>query len=136
VAMRRDSSSSSWMPSPYRSCMSSFGTEANSYLSDDDLLCSADDLNLPIETIPALAPKKELTTEEQIAFLRELQEKEAATNQYQASAHYARDADAKRRIVRFAGQDATSSSKPRRSSTNKRRQTSVRRSTSCLNGPQ
>ncbi|OQV05044.1 hypothetical protein CLAIMM_09842 [Cladophialophora immunda] len=76
IAMRRDSSNSTWMPSPYRSCMSSFGAEPSSYLSDDDLLCSAEDLSLPVETIPALAPKKELTTEEQIAFLRELQEKE------------------------------------------------------------
>jgi hypothetical protein len=114
--------------------MSSFGAEANLYLSDDDLLCSAEDLNLPIETIPALIPKKELTTEEQIAFMRELQEKEAAFNQ--APTHYVRDADAKRRVVRFASHDATSPSKPRRSSTNKRRQTSVRRTTSCLNGPQ
>jgi len=131
--MRRDSSSSSWMPTPYRSCMSTFGTEPSSYLSDDDLLCTAEDLNLPIETIPALAPKKELTTEEQIAFLRELQEKEAASTQHQAAAHYARDADTKRRTVRF---DATASSKPRRPSAVKRRQPSVRRGMSCLNGPQ
>ena len=135
ISMRRDSSNSSWMPSPYRSCMSSFGAEPNSYLSDDDLLCSAEDLNIPIETIPALAPKKELTTEEQIAFLRELQEKEVTSDQ-QAAAHYVRDADARRTMVRFASHDATSSSKTRRPSTNKRRQTTVRRGTSCLNGPQ
>ncbi|ETI20942.1 hypothetical protein G647_07285 [Cladophialophora carrionii CBS 160.54] len=132
VPMRRDSSNSSWMPSPYRSCMSSFGAEPSSYLSDDDLLCSAEDLNLPIETIPALVPKKELTTEEQIALLRELQEKEAASAQYQAATH----SDAKRRVVRFANQDASCSSKPRRPSTNKRRQTTVRRCMSSLNGPQ
>ena len=130
VAMRRDSSSS-WMPSPYRSCMSSAGTEASSYLSDDDLLCCAGDLNLPIETIPALAPKKELTTEEQIALLRELQEKEAAASHHQAPAH-----EARRRVVRFASHDATGSSKSRRPSTVKRRQPSVRRGMSCLNGPQ
>jgi hypothetical protein len=112
--------------------MSSFGAEPSSYLSDDDLLCSAGDLNLPIETIPALAPKKELTTEEQIAFLRELQEREAASSQHQAAAQ----SDAKRRVVRFASHDAASSSKPRRPSTNKRRQTTVRRGMSCLNGPQ
>merc|ERR1712230_185213 len=76
VAMRRDSSNSSWMPSPYRSCMSSFGAEPSSYLSDDDLLFTTE--SLPVETIPTVAaPKKELTTEEQIAFLRDLQEKEA-----------------------------------------------------------
>ena len=134
ISMRRDSSNSSWMPSPYRSCMSSFGVEPNSYLSDDDLLCC--DLNVPIENIPALAPKKELTTEEQIAFMRELQEKEAASNQHQAAAPYARDAEARRRVVRFASHDATSSSKPRRPSSNKRRQTNVRRSMSSMNGPQ
>jgi len=116
--------------------MSTFGAEANSYLSDDDLLCSGEDLNLPIESIPALTPKKELTTEEQIAFMRELQEKETAFNHQQASAHYVRDADSRRRVVRFASNDATSSSKPRRASTNKRRQTSTRRGTSGLNGPQ
>jgi len=116
--------------------MSTFGAEASSYLSDDDLLCSGDNLNLPIETIPALAPKKELTTEEQIAFMRELQDKEAASNQQQAAAHYARDSDARRRVVRFASHDATSSSKPRRPSANKRRQPSVRRGMSSMNGPQ
>ncbi|OAL21412.1 hypothetical protein AYO20_11377 [Fonsecaea nubica] len=138
IAMRRDSSNSTWMPSPYRSCMSSFGAEPNSYLSDDDLLCPAEDLSLPVETIPALAPKKELTTEEQIAFLRELQEKEAASNLPQAAAHYARDADAKRRVVRFANPDSNSASKSRRPSASalKRRQTMQRRGTSCLNGPQ
>ena len=135
VAMRRDSSSSSWMPSPYRSCMSSFGAEASSYLSDDDLLCTADALNLPIETIPALAPKKELTTEEQIAFLRGLQEKEAAaaSNHHQAAMHPVRDAEARRRVVRFASHDASGSSKSRRLSTPKRGQSNGRRS---LNGPQ
>jgi hypothetical protein len=114
--------------------MSSFGAEANSYLSDDDLLCCGEELNIPIESIPAMTPKKELTTEEQIAFMRELQEKEAAFNQHQASARYARDADARRRVVRFASHDATSTStsKTRRSSTNKKRQANVRR----LNGPQ
>merc|ERR1711977_787960 len=79
VAMRRDSSNSSWMPSPYRSCMSSFGAEPSSYLSDDDLLFTTE--SLPVESIPTVAPKKELTTEEQIAFLRDLQEKEAAHHQ-------------------------------------------------------
>jgi len=117
--------------------MSSFGTEPNSYLSDDDLLCPAESLSLPVETIPALAPKKELTTEEQIAFLRELQEKEAASNHHQATAQYVREAEARRKVVRFASHtDASCGSKPRRASTVKRRQTSVRRGLSSLNGPQ
>ena len=81
IAMRRDSSNSSWLPSLYRSCQSSFGGEPNSYLSDDDLLCPSDELSLPVESIPSLSPKKELTTEEQIALLRELQEKEASHQQ-------------------------------------------------------
>lgn len=122
VAMRRDSSNSSWMPSPYRSCMSSFGAEASSYLSDDDLLCTPE--SLPIETIPAVTPKKELTTEEQIAFLRDLQEKEAAHQQ---------QAESRRKTVRFAG---PGEEKARRPSTLKRRQTNVRRGLSSLNGPQ
>ncbi|KIW11849.1 hypothetical protein PV08_09122 [Exophiala spinifera] len=123
VAMRRDSSNSSWLPSPYRSCMSSFGAEPSSYLSDDDLLCTPE--SLPIETIPAVTPpKKELTTEEQIAFLRDLQEKEAASQQ---------QAGSRRKTVRFAG---PSEEKSRRPSTLKRRQTNVRRGLSSLNGPQ
>ncbi|KIX04362.1 uncharacterized protein Z518_05230 [Rhinocladiella mackenziei CBS 650.93] len=137
VAMRRDSSNSAWLPSPYRSCMSSFGSEPNSYLSDDDLLCPAEEMKLPIETIPTLAPKKELTTEEQIALLRELQERESASNhqqQQQAAAHYVREAEARRKVVRFASHTDTPS-KSRRPSTVKRRQNSVRRGLSHLNGP-
>ncbi|EXJ94305.1 hypothetical protein A1O1_02699 [Capronia coronata CBS 617.96] len=127
LAMRRDSSNSTWLPSPYRSCMSSFGSEPNSYLSDDDLLCLPETLGLPVETIPALAPAKELTTEEQIAYLRELQEREDAHRQA------ARDADARRKVVRFAGpNEVASSGKSRRPSTIRRRQTGLRR----LNGPQ
>ncbi|KAJ9626116.1 uncharacterized protein PV06_05076 [Exophiala oligosperma] len=123
VAMRRDSSNSSWLPSPYRSCMSSFGAEPSSYLSDDDLLCTHE--SLPIETIPAVTPKKELTTEEQIAFLRDLQEKE--------SAHQQQPESRRNKTVRFAG---PSEEKARRPSTLKRRQTNVRRGLSSLNGPQ
>ncbi|KAJ9501433.1 hypothetical protein LTR99_004517 [Exophiala xenobiotica] len=133
VAMRRDSSNSSWMPSPYRSCMSSFGAEASSYLSDDDLLFtseSSSSSSLPVETIPTVAPKKELTTEEQIAFLRELQEKEAAHHHQQHS----EPSTSKRKVVRFAGPG--DESKPRRPSTLKRRQTNVRRGLNSLNGPQ
>ena len=115
--------------------MSSFGSEPSSYLSDDDLLCPPDALGLPIETIPSLTSKKELTTEEQIAFLREQQEKEAANQAYHAPAHYVRD-EARRKVVRFAGHNDASSSKSRRPSTVKRRQTSARKGLSCLNGPQ
>ncbi|EXJ84604.1 hypothetical protein A1O3_05274 [Capronia epimyces CBS 606.96] len=133
LAMRRDSSTSTWLPSPYRSCMSSFGSEPNSYLSDDDLLCLPEDLSLPVETIPALAPKKELTTEEQIAFLRELQEREDALRRAAGHGQQARDADARRKVVRFAGHhDVASSGKSRRPSSLKRRQSGLRR----LNGPQ
>ncbi len=125
VAMRRDSSNSSWMPSPYRSCMSSFGAEPSSYLSDDDLLFTTE--SLPVETIPTVAaPKKELTTEEQIAFLRDLQEKEAPHHQQHSES-------SKRKVVRFAG---PGDEKQRRPSTLKRRQTNVRRGLNSLNGPQ
>ncbi|KIV93680.1 hypothetical protein PV10_04875 [Exophiala mesophila] len=130
TTMRRDSSNSSWLPSPYRSCLSSFGAEPSSYLSDDDLLCSADELSLPVETIPTPTPKKELTTEEQVAMLRELQEKEAAYHHHHHSAH---QSESRRKVVRFAGPTEGSS---RRSSTVKRRQTSVRKGLNHLNGPQ
>jgi len=128
VAMRRDSSNSTWLPSPYRSCMllqSTYGSEPNSYLSDDDLLCPPD--SLPIESIPNPEPKKELTTEEQIALLRELQEKEAAQQQYR---------DDRRKVVRFAAYEPER--KPRRQSTVKRRQPALRKGSSQLqfNGPQ
>jgi len=98
--------------------MSPFGAEPNSYLSDDDLLCPPQSMSLPIETIPTLVAPKELTTEEQIAFLRELQEKEAGHHQ-QVPAHFLRDAETRRKVVRFASQ---ADEKPRRHSTVKRRQ--------------
>ncbi|KAI1624797.1 hypothetical protein EDD37DRAFT_362727 [Exophiala viscosa] len=141
VAMRRDSSNSSWLPSPYRSCMSTFGSEPSSYLSDDDLLCTPESLP-PVEAIPALSsPKKELTTEEQIAFLRELQEKEAAHRHHQhrhAHSHNHQQSEPKRKVVRFAGSAAAASQdeNARRPSAPKRRQPSVRRGLGSLNGPQ
>ncbi|KIV87614.1 hypothetical protein PV11_03148 [Exophiala sideris] len=139
VAMRRDSSNSSWLPSPYRSCMSSFGSEPSSYLSDDDLLSTPENLP-PVETIPALSsPKKELTTEEQIAFLRELQEKEAAHRHRHAHSHSHQQSEPKRKVVRFAAGAAAAASqdeKARRPSTPKRRQPSIRRGLTSLNGPQ
>ncbi|KAK5215363.1 hypothetical protein LTR47_012018 [Exophiala xenobiotica] len=139
VAMRRDSSNASWMPSPYRSCMSSFGKEPSSYLSDDDLLFTATESSSPsspsspspLGTMPTVAPKKELTTEEQIVNLRELQEKEAAHHhQHQHS----ESSISKRRVVRFA--DPGDESKPRRRSTLKMCHTTVRCGLNSLNGPQ
>lgn len=87
-------STTSWLPSPYRSCMlhsstSSQGyttSQTSSYISDDDLL-ALDDLAMPpIEYIssPTSAPrqpKRELTTEEQIAMLQEMQEREQGSSQ-------------------------------------------------------
>lgn len=143
--MRRDSSNSSWLPSPYRSCLFPSGSEANSYLSDDDLLYMPDTMSLPVESIPTLSPKKELTTEEQIALLREVQEKEATTSHHQHQhhqshhsqatiVHHTHDAESRRRVVRFASHHDDKSS--RRPSMGKRRQTAVRRGLSGLNGPQ
>ena len=74
---RRTSSSSSnslscgWFPSPYRSCLSNAVLEdtTSSYLSDDDLLS----LPPPTQEIPTTRPHlhRDLSTEEQIALLRE-----------------------------------------------------------------
>jgi hypothetical protein len=126
--------------------MSSFGSEPSSYLSDDDLLCTHEALP-PVETIPALeSPQKELTTEEQIAFLRELQEKEAARHHHHpprhshshGHSHAHQQSEPKRKVVRFAG-SATGlgqDDKPRRPSTPKRRQPSMRRGLSSMNGHQ
>lgn len=114
----RDSLSSGWLPSPYRSCMqhssSSQGYETSStssYISDDDLL-ALDEISLPIERIANITsaprmeqPKRELTTEEHIAMLREMQEREQAANQYQRKPQPPR-------TVRFA----SDSRKPRRPS--------------------
>lgn len=130
VAMRRDSSNSSWLPSPYRSCMSLSGTEPTSYLSDDDLLCPPQSMGLPIETIPALVTPKELTTEEQIAMIRELQEKDVSHHQ-QGPAHNLRDTEARRKVVRFASH---TDEKPRRHSVVRRRpQSNPRRALSSVN---
>lgn len=125
---RRDSATS-WTPSPYASCMlhssSSQGWDASSYLSDDDLL-SLDSNPLPtsmppMETIPSIQPqttRKEMTTEEQIAMLREMQEKQ------EQSASQQRRPQAQRH-VRFNNTDR----KPRRSSNlSSRRGSSTRRS--------
>lgn len=128
----RDSFSSGWLPSPYRSCMthnsSSQGYESSSsYISDDDLL-AIDELTMPpVEYIPLItsAPqqsvqqsKREMTTEEHIAMLREMQEREQAQVQQQ------RQRAQQQRTVRFAAEQR----KPRRSSNlSQRRSTTVRR---------
>lgn len=149
---RRTSSSSSsslqcgWFPSPYRSCLSHAALEdtTSSYLSDDDLLY----LPPPIQELPTHAEaNRELTTEEQIALLREQAEKEDAApapNAYRAEAwwtkqqrpqlyHQAAYADVKKaKAVRFApGQAQIVTSGRRRSSTTapppKKRSPTVRR---------
>lgn len=118
----RDSFSSGWLPSPYRSCMmhsssSSQGYEtssSNSYISDDDLL-ALDNLAMPpVEHIPSITsaprqqqqPKREMTTEEHIAMLRDMQEREQSQLQQQ------RQRAQQQRTVRFAADQR----KPRRSS--------------------
>lgn len=127
--MQRDSFSSGWIPSPYRSCMmhsssSSQGCDSSSsYISDDDLL-ALDNLPMPpIEPISSPTspprheqPKRELTTEEQIAMLREMQEREQAQLQQRQRAQ-------QQRTVRFA----TEHKKPRRPSNLSRRSTATRR---------
>ena len=115
--LRRDSLSAGWIPSPYRSCMqhssSSQGSDyssVSSYISDDDLL-ALDDIALPIERIsnPTSAPRqesrREMTTEEHIAMLREVQEREQAQMQQQRRQQ-------QQRVVRFASEQR----KPRRPS--------------------
>lgn len=124
----RGSFSSGWLPSPYRSCMihssSSQGYESSSsYITDDDLL-ALDALAMPpVEHIPSVSPapqqqtKREMTTEEHIALLREVQEREQAQLQQQQ-----RQRAQQQRAVRFA----TEQRKPRRPSTLSRRSTTRR----------
>lgn len=131
----RGSFSSGWLPSPYSSCMmyrstSSQGHESpptSSYISDDDLL-ALEDLDMPpIEHIsnPTSAPrqdqqpKREMTTEEHIAMLREMQEREQAHSQQQ------RQRAQQQRVVRFAA-ELRKSRRP--SGLSQRRSTSTRRS--------
>lgn len=129
TAMRRSSSSSSsqttWLASPYRSCLNSTTTasEPSSYLSDDDLLS----LSIPVETIPTPKRIGDMSTEEQIAHLRELQDKEEREERLRREA-----VSPRRKQVRF--QPATQE-KSRRPSLPKRRSTTVRRGLSGLNGP-
>jgi len=126
-----------WFPSPYRSCLSNAALEESttSYLSDDDLLY----LPPPAQDIPTSRP--ELSTEEQIALLREQAEKEEAAQahaprpeawwaqQHRPQTTYAEVKKAK--AVRFApGQAQIVTSARRRSSATapqKKRSPTVRR---------
>jgi len=107
------------------SSSSSQGYDASSsYISDDDLL-ALDNLPMPpIEHISSPTsgssqeqPKREVTTEEQIAMLRDMQEREQAQLQQQ------RQRAQQQRNVRFA----TEQKKPRRPSNLQRRSTATRR---------
>lgn len=135
ISMRRTSSSSSsqstWIASPYRSCLNrgaSFDAqEPTSYLSDDDLLS----LSLPIESIPnpcLKTERKEMTTEEQIEHLRELQAQEE--RQRRDSGHQSHSSLG-RKTVRF---EPEVQRKPQRPSA-KRRSTACRNQLRTLNGP-
>lgn len=103
-------------------------SEPSSYLSDDDLLyinCTGNSHALPIESIPnpERPVRKEMTTEEHIAMLREQQEREQHMESRRSS-HY------QPKQVRFA----TEQRKPRRPSM-QRRSTQVRHGLRQLNGP-
>lgn len=129
MSISSSSSSTGWLPSPYRSCMlhsssssQGYNPSTSSYISDDDLL-ALDDLAMPpIEYIssPTSAPRqpqREMTTEEQIAMLREMQERE----QEHASA---KSKAQQQRTVRFAAEQK----KTRRvSGASQRRSTTPRR---------
>ncbi|RMZ88689.1 hypothetical protein DV736_g4087, partial [Chaetothyriales sp. CBS 134916] len=128
VAMRRSSSASSsqaaWIASPYRSCLTTSVDEPTSYISDDDLLY----LPIPVQSIPTpeRQPRGEMTTEEQIAHLRQLQEQEERlqSSRRSSSTH-------SKKQVRFD----VGSPKARRSAQPKRRSTAARRSSGSANGP-
>jgi hypothetical protein len=137
--MRRTSSSSSsqstWIASPYRSCLNrgtSFGPEEpSSYLADDELLCLS---SFPVESLPnpclKKAERKEMTTEEQIQHLRELQEQEERKTLQRHDSDYQSNS-ARRKTVRFEPEVQRKTRRP----SNKRRSTACRNQLRNLNGP-
>lgn len=139
--MRRSSSASSsqttWLASPYRSCLTSTGSEEpSSYLSDDDLL----NLCIPVETIANPVKRvADMTIEEQIAHLQDSQTQEEERERHERQRREAALAFARRTIakqVRFQTTPQQASEKSRRPSQLKRRSNTVRRGLAGLNGPQ
>ena len=138
IAHHRNSSTSSnssgWSAAPYRSChrSSAVASEATSFLSDDDLLLPSD-LDLNDYEVPA---PKQLSTEEQIEMLRQQAEKTLHLDSHRAQAWWTHDEPQvfrKERVVRFAGEEQMTRSKPRRPSAAKRRVSHERRR--VFNGP-
>lgn len=137
--MRRTSSSSSsqstWIASPYPSCLNrgtSYGPEEpSSYLSDDELLCLS---SLPVESLPnpclKKVERKEMTTEEQIQHLRDLQEQEEREKLPRHDSGYPSNST-RRKTVRF---EPEVQRKPRRPSS-KGRSNTCRNQLRTLNGP-
>lgn len=130
-SMQRRESSSQWIPSPYRSCQLRSYEQSSAYLSDDDLLyippptSHPEPLNeLPISSIPT--PKKELTTEEQIAMLRGMQEKEQEQELVYMQQQRRAAAAVAQKAVRF------SDSKPRRPSNLRRKTPTVKKGMSQM----
>lgn len=133
------SSSSSWTPPPYRSClaqaMACVASEPSSYLSDDDLLYLSDDNGIADSSAPttdvinAHPAQKELSTEEQIEMLRQYRQREEAQNQLEQQ--QLQRLKRSGRIVRFAGQPPTTvlggSAKQKQNMSSKRRSSTLRR---------
>ena len=136
ISMRRTSSASSsqstWIASPYRSCLNRGASvdaqQPTSYLSDDDLLC----LSLPVESIPnpclKKTERKEMTTEEQIEHLRELQAQE---ERQRRDSGYQSHSSSRRKTVRFEPEVQRIPQRP----SIKRRSTACRNQLRTLNGP-
>ncbi len=137
ASMRRTSSSSSsqstWIASPYRSCLNRGSSldsqDPSSYLSDDDLLS----LKLPVESIPNLCLKrterKIMTTEEQIEHLRELQAEEEREDHKRRESGYPSHSSSRRKTVHFEPEVQ------RKRPGVKRRSTACRSQLRTLNGP-
>lgn len=121
----RTSSSSSWTPPPYRSCLqhtlACVASEPSSYLSDDDLASLFDDAPAVSDgAVGSPSVQKELSTEEQIELLRQYREREEAKQQMQ---QHLLSQQKRPRVVRFASEQQV-----RRTSTGKRRSEPMRRS--------